>query len=464
MSSRQRTVFVCDACGAAAPKWAGQCPSCDAWNSLVEAPAVGVGGRSPARAASQAGGAAVQALADIDVQAVTRLGSGLPEFDRVLGGGFVPGSVVLLGGDPGIGKSTLLLQSLAHMSGSVRALYVTGEESLAQIALRAARLGLDGGSLQLLAENRLETMLDAVASIKPAVLVADSVQTFYTDSLTSAPGSVAQVREIAARLVRVAKESGCVVILVGHVTKEGHLAGPRVLEHMVDAVLYFEGDRSSRFRLVRAFKNRFGAVNEIGVFAMTERGLRAVGNPSAMFIRRGEVTSGSVILATQEGTRPLLVEVQALVDPSTAPNPRRVTAGLEANRLALLLAILHRHAGSSVHDQDVFINVAGGVRINETAADLAVMLAIVSSMRDRPLDPHTVVFGEVGLAGEVRPVQRGLERLREARELGFTRAVMPRANRPKGGSAGIEVVAVKRVTDALAVLDVDRLSRPAAAR
>ncbi len=450
MKARARAAFVCDACGASAPKWVGQCPDCGAWNTLVET-ALPAGTHRGAGAAAAAG-RGVRTLASIDVQALTRLHSGVPEFDRVLGGGFVPGSVVLIGGDPGIGKSTLLLQSLARLSAQTTALYVTGEESLEQVALRASRLGVDAESLRLLAENRLETVLEAAATLAPSVLVVDSIQTFYSDLLSSAPGSVAQVRETAGQLVRYAKDRNCIVILVGHVTKEGSLAGPRVLEHMVDAVLYFEGDRSSRFRLVRAFKNRFGAVNEIGVFAMTERGLREVGNPSAMFIHRGEPAPGSVILATQEGTRPLLVELQALVDQSTAPNPRRVSAGLELNRLALLLAVLHRHGGLAVHDQDVFINVVGGVRVNEPAADLAAIMAVVSSHRNRPLEEDTVVFGEVGLAGEVRPVQRGLERLREARELGFTRAVIPDANRPKKGWPGFRIVAVQRLGEAIELL------------
>ena len=402
--------------------------------------------------------AAVQTLDEIDVSEVHRLSTSSPELDRVLGGGLVPGSIVLLGGDPGIGKSTLLLQYLSAISQHSPVLYASGEESAEQIAVRARRLGLSSQSLKVMAENRLEALLETVLLEKPQVLVADSIQTFYSDELTAAPGSVSQVRECAARLVRFAKQSGTTVILVGHVTKEGALAGPRILEHMVDSVLYFEGDSTSSFRLIRAIKNRFGAVNEIGVFAMTEQGLRDVANPSAMFVsRHGASQPGSVVLATNEGTRPLLVEVQALVDDSALANPRRLCLGLEQNRLAMLLAIAHRHAGVSLNSYDVFANVAGGVRITETGSDLALLLAIISSIRNRAVGNDLVVFGEVGLSGELRPVQRGLERLREAAKLGFRRALIPAANAPSesGNKAGpdIELIAVRRIEHALAILD-----------
>jgi DNA repair protein RadA/Sms len=395
----------------------------------------------------------VRALADVHADDAARLGSGVAELDRVLGGGLVASSAVLVGGDPGIGKSTLLLQCLAGLATGTPALYVTGEESAEQVALRARRLGVHGGGMRLLAENRLQAVLDAAAGERPRVMVVDSIQTMFTDLLQSAPGSVAQVRECAAQLVRLAKQTGTSVLLVGHVTKEGAIAGPRVLEHMVDTVLYFEGDPGSTFRILRAIKNRFGAVNELGVFAMTESGLKEVNNPSAMFIKRhGEPVPGSVVLATQEGTRPLLVEVQALVDQSHLANPRRLSVGLDTSRLAMLLAVLHRHAGVVTYDQDVFVNVVGGVRVTEPAADLALCAAIVSSLRNRPVDLETVVFGEVGLSGEARPVQRGQDRIREAAKLGFKRVVLPAANRPKKAVAGIEVVGVKRVGEALETL------------
>ncbi len=394
-------------------------------------------------------------LADIEASDVPRFTTGVGEFDRVLGGGLVPGGVVLIGGDPGIGKSTLLLQSLAEIAADKRALYISGEESAAQIALRAQRLSLlEPGSkaseLQLLAEIQLEKIQATIADQRPDVAVIDSIQTVYSDALTSAPGSVAQVRECAAQLTRIAKQSGTTIIMVGHVTKEGALAGPRVLEHIVDTVLYFEGDTHSSFRLVRAIKNRFGAVNELGVFAMTERGLRGVANPSALFLSQHEQSvPGSCVLVTQEGTRPLLVEVQALVDSANAPNPRRLAVGLEQNRLAMLLAVLHRHAGIACFDQDVFLNAVGGVKITEPAADLAVLLAIHSSMRNKPLPKGLVVFGEVGLAGEIRPSPRGQERLKEAAKLGFSVAVIPKANAPKQPIEGLQVVAVERIEQAI---------------
>ncbi|MGH8619497.1 MAG: DNA repair protein RadA [Burkholderiales bacterium] len=449
--ARARSVYVCTSCGGQAASLLGRCPHCSEYGTMVEE------SRAPAarpeavnRYAALAGTSAPIKLSDVKAQAEERLPTGIPEFDRVLGGGLVHGAVVLIGGDPGIGKSTLLLQTLAAMASSQRVLYVTGEESTQQVALRARRLGLDAGSITLLAETGLEQIEAALAAEQPQVAVMDSIQTLYSEQLQSAPGSVAQVRECAAQLTRIAKRDGITIVLVGHVTKEGALAGPRVLEHIVDTVLYFEGDTHSSFRLVRAIKNRFGAVNELGVFAMTDKGLKGVSNPSALFLsQHEEEIAGSCVTVTQEGTRPLAVEIQALVDDSHAPNARRLSVGLEQNRLALLLAVLHRHAGIACFDQDVFVNAVGGVRIAEPAADLAVMLAIVSSLTNRPLPKKLVVFGEVGLAGEVRPVQRGQERLKEAAKLGFTHALIPHANRPKQKIEGMAVVAVRRVGEAV---------------
>jgi DNA repair protein RadA/Sms len=444
-------LYACSECGGQSSRWQGQCPACGAWNTLVESVAEVEPVRHRYAGLARAEGR--KRLADIEVSEAPRMPTGVAELDRVLGGGLVAGQVVLIGGDPGVGKSTLLLQALAAMNGSHRVLYVSGEESSEQVALRARRLAIDAGRLELLAEIQLEKILAALDDAKPEVAVVDSIQTLYSEELSSAPGSVAQVRECVAQLARYAKQRGTSVILVGHVTKEGALAGPRVVEHIVDTVLYFEGDTHQSFRLVRAFKNRFGAVNELGVFAMTERGLRGVSNPSALFLSQhsGDV-AGSCIFVAQEGTRPLLVEIQALADAAHAPNPRRLSVGLEQNRLAMLLAVLHRHAGIACHDQDVFVNAVGGVRISEPAADLAVLLAIVSSHVDRPLPKGLVVFGEVGLAGEVRPAPRGQERLREAAKLGFTRAVIPRANVPKQALAGLQTTAVERVVDALQTL------------
>ena len=395
-------------------------------------------------------GAPVMRLTDIEALDVQRFGTGIEEFDRVLGGGLVAGGVVLIGGDPGIGKSTLLLQALANLSRVKSALYVSGEESGSQVALRAKRLGIDAGDLQLQAEIQLEKIIGTLSEQKPQVAVIDSIQTLFSDALSSAPGSVAQVRECAAQLTRFAKQSGITIILVGHVTKEGALAGPRVLEHIVDTVLYFEGDTHSSFRLVRAFKNRFGAVNELGVFAMTDKGLKGVSNPSALFLSQHDAqVPGSCVMVTQEGTRPLLVEIQALVDASHVPNARRLSVGLEQNRLAMLLAVLHRHAGVAAFDQDVFINAVGGVKITEPAADLPVLLAIQSSMRNKPLPRGLVVFGEVGLAGEIRPAPRGQERLREAAKLGFSMALVPKANLPKQKIEGLQVIGVERIDEAM---------------
>ncbi len=447
--AKAKTIYSCTECGGQTPKWQGQCPHCMAWNPLIESVAEPVaqgGNRFSALAAS----GKVQMLSEVEAAEVPRTPTGIEEFDRVLGGGLVSGAVVLIGGDPGIGKSTLLLQVLAHLSSQQNTLYVSGEESAQQIALRAKRLALDARSLRLLPEIQLEKIQATIAQGKPDIVVIDSIQTVYSEQLTSAPGSVAQVRECAAQLTRIAKSSGITMILVGHVTKEGALAGPRVLEHIVDTVLYFEGDTHSSFRLIRAFKNRFGAVNELGVFAMTEKGLREVSNPSALFLsQHGEQVAGSCVMVTQEGTRPLLVEIQALLDEAHSPNVRRLSLGLEQNRLAMLLAVLHRHAGIACFDQDVFINAVGGVKITEPGADLAVILAMVSSLRNKPLPEKLVVFGEVGLAGEVRPVQRGQERLREAAKLGFTQAIIPKANAPKQKIAGMEIIAVERVEQAV---------------
>jgi DNA repair protein RadA/Sms len=452
---KRRTAYVCGECGADYAKWQGQCEACGAWNTLSEIVLENAASNPPAaRRGSWAGkvdAPKVTALKDVRQDADARVSTGIGELDRVLGGGLAEGAVVLVGGDPGIGKSTLLLQALAQMSQSLPGLYVTGEESLAQVAGRAQRLGLPIDGLNALAETGVERILEHAAASRPRLIVADSVQTLWTEALTAAPGSVSQVRESAARLVRYAKETGTAVFLVGHVTKEGGIAGPRVLEHMVDAVLYFEGDAGSRFRVLRAFKNRFGAVNELGVFAMGEKGLKEVPNPSAIFLSGGSTPQpGSCVMVTREGTRPLLVEVQALVDASPLSNPRRVAVGLELNRLAMLLAVLHRHGGIGVSDQDVFVNVVGGIRLQETAADLPVLLAVLSSLRDRPLPEKTIAFGEVGLSGEIRPVPNGEERLREAATHGFRRAIVPRANAPKGQPyKDMEVVAVARLADAL---------------
>lgn len=446
--AKLKTVYTCTECGATSPKWQGQCPGCNDWNTLVETVAEKAATNS--RFESLAPTARLQNLSEIEAREAERIPTGIGEFDRALGGGLVAGGVVLIGGDPGIGKSTLLLQALAHLSTEHKVLYVSGEESGEQVALRARRLGLESRCLPLMAEINLERILATLQAEKPVVAVIDSIQTLWSDQLSSAPGSVAQVRECAAQLTRLAKQLGITVILVGHVTKEGALAGPRVLEHIVDTVLYFEGDTHSSFRLVRAFKNRFGAVNELGVFAMTETGLKGVSNPSALFLsQHAQDVPGSCVMVTQEGTRPLLVEIQALVDTAHG-NPRRLTVGLEAQRLAMLLAVLHRHAGIVCFDQDVFVNAVGGVKITEPAADLAVLLSIASSLKNKPLPSKLIVFGEVGLAGEIRPAPRGQERLKEAAKLGFTRALIPEANRPKQAIAGMEVIAVRRVEEAVA--------------
>jgi DNA repair protein RadA/Sms len=453
--AKDKTLFTCNECGGTSPKWLGKCPHCNAWNTLEESLAPSAAPAKANRFSALAQSQPVATLADIEASDVDRTPTGIDELDRVLGGGLVAGGVTLIGGDPGIGKSTLLLQALDHLSRSLapqRTLYVSGEESAAQVALRSRRLGMDSPQVRVLAEIQLEKIQATLEAEQPAVCVIDSIQTIYSDQLTSAPGSVAQVRECAAQLTRIAKSTGVSMILVGHVTKEGTLAGPRVLEHMVDTVLYFEGDTHSTFRLVRAFKNRFGAVNEIGVFAMTERGLKGVSNPSAIFLStHPQPVPGSCVLVTLEGTRPLLVEIQALVD-GGGISPRRLSVGLERDRLAMLLAVLHRHAGVACADQDVFVNAVGGVRISEPAADLAVMLSITSSLRGKPLPKGFLAFGEVGLAGEVRPAPRGQERLREAAKLGFSVAIVPKANLPRKGDKsfeGLTIHGVERIEEAM---------------
>ena len=446
---KSKSIYSCTECGGQTLKWQGQCPYCQVWNTLVET----IADKITSHFTQVSEISQVQSLGEVKGGEEPRYSTGVAEFDRVLGGGLVHGSVVLLGGDPGIGKSTLLLQALCHMSSMRDVLYVSGEESARQVALRAKRLALVVKEVHLLTEIHLERIQAVLTERKPDVAVIDSIQSVYSETLQSASGSIAQVRECAAQLTRLAKASGTCIILVGHVTKEGALAGPRVLEHMVDTVLYFEGDTQSSFRLIRAFKNRFGAVNELGVFAMTEKGLREVNNPSALFLsHHGEQVPGSCVMVTQEGSRPLLVEIQALVDEAHVSNPRRLSVGLEQNRLAMLLAVLHRHAGIPCFDQDVFVNAVGGVKITEPGADLAVLLAIVSSLKNKSLSRKMVVFGEVGLAGEVRPVQRGQERLKEAAKLGFTQAIIPKANKPKQVVSGIEVILVKRVEDAIATM------------
>jgi len=459
-AAKAKVAYVCSECGEDHSKWQGQCAGCEAWNTLSEfvvEPAASVKTGAPARRSGWAGKVdppRVTPLKDVQYSEETRISTGIGELDRVLGGGLVPGAVVLVGGDPGIGKSTLLLQAVATMGERLPSLYVTGEESLGQVAGRGTRLGLPLEGVSALAETGVERILEQAVASRPGLIVADSVQTLWTESLTAAPGSVSQVRESAARLVRYAKETGTAVFLVGHVTKEGGIAGPRVLEHMVDAVLYFEGESGSRFRVLRAFKNRFGAVNELGVFAMGDKGLREVPNPSAIFLSGSAgPQAGSCVMVTREGTRPLLVEVQALVDSSPLGNPRRVAVGLEGNRLAMLLAVLHRHGGVATGDQDVFINVVGGIRVQETAADLPVLLAVLSSLRDQPLPGRTIAFGEVGLSGEIRPVPNGEDRLKEAATHGFQRAIVPRANAPRPRKIGdLEIIPVTTLSEAVDAL------------
>ena len=445
--AKTRELYVCDQCGGESLKWQGQCPACGAWNALTR---ISVGKNSPRTTAPLAGAAISKRINEISDRDEPRISTGMSELDRVLGGGLVAGSVTLLGGDPGIGKSTLLLQAADQLSQGVVTLYATGEESLHQVSLRAKRLGAAGQTLNLLAETNVESVLTETRRLHCKILVIDSIQTMFVDTVESSPGSASQVRESAAQLVRFAKDQGTSVLIIGHVTKEGAIAGPRILEHMVDTVLYFESDAGSRFRLIRAVKNRFGAANEVGVFAMAEQGLKEVKNPSAIFLsQHAQPVAGSAVLVAREGSRPLLIEVQALVDEGQGMNPRRVAVGFEQNRLAMLLAILHRHGGIATQGQDVFVNVVGGVRIAETAADLAVMLAAASSLRDRPLVAGLVCFGEVGLAGEIRPVPYGEERLREAAKHGFKRAIVAAANAPRREFEGMEIIAVERLSDAL---------------
>jgi DNA repair protein RadA/Sms len=455
MAAKSKIAFVCSNCGADYHKWQGQCGECKAWNTLSEVRLGGSAVRSLQNRTGFAGDVdkAVKTLADIALVDVPRITTNTAELDLVLGGGFVPGSCVLLGGEPGAGKSTMLLQTLCNMAEKNSALYVTGEESPQQVAMRAKRLGLPSENLEIMAETSVETVCAVAEQKQPTILVVDSIQVMHLEEVSSAPGSVSQVRESAAMLVRFAKQTGTVLILVGHVTKDGSLAGPKVLEHMIDCSLMLEGSSDSHFRTLRSHKNRFGAVNELGVFAMTDKGLREVSNPSAIFLQRGEeISSGSVVMVIWEGTRPLLVELQALVDDSHLGNPRRVTVGLDHNRLSMLLAVLHRHGGIMVGDQDVFVNVVGGVKVLETSADLALILSVISSFRDRPLPDDLVVFGEVGLAGELRPVANGQERLREAAKHGFTRAIVPAGNKPKQPIKGMQVTSVRKVTEALEAL------------
>ena len=455
MVIKTKSAYVCNDCGADYGKWQGQCSECNAWNTLSE---VRLGSPSRGGAVLRSGftgnvDSVVKTLADIALDEIPRISSGTGELDLVLGGGFVPGSCVLLGGEPGAGKSTVLLQTLCAMAESNSALYVTGEESPQQVAMRANRLGLPTKKLEIMAETSVETVCTIAEQKCPKIVVIDSIQVMHIAEVASAPGSVSQVRESAAMLVRFAKQTGTVLIMVGHVTKDGSLAGPKVLEHMIDCSLMLEGSSDSQFRTLRSNKNRFGAVNELGVFAMTDKGLREVPNPSAIFLQRGEeVSSGSVVMVVWEGTRPLLVELQALVDDSHLGNPRRVTVGLDHNRLSMLLAVLHRHGGISVGDQDVFVNVVGGVKVLETSADLALILSVISSFRDASLPKDLVVFGEVGLAGEIRPVAYGQERLREAAKHGFSRAIVPAGNMPKQPIKGMTIVPVRKVTDALEAL------------
>jgi DNA repair protein RadA/Sms len=452
--AKAKTSFVCNACGHSSPKWAGKCPGCSAWNSLQETAATPEPAGGPNRYAAWAGAAGTRVhLKDAKAGEFEREPTGMGEFDRVLGGGLVPGSVTLIGGDPGIGKSTLLLQVMAHFGKTASVLYATGEESSQQVRMRAERLDVADANIELLSEISLEKILNEVEACSPRVVVIDSIQTMYSASLTSAPGSVAQVRECAAQLTRLAKSSGISLVFIGHVTKDGDIAGPRVLEHMVDTVLHFEGEPGSPFRMIRAYKNRFGAVNEMGVFAMGEKGLEEVSNPSSMFLTTHEKpVAGSCVLATLEGNRPFLVEVQALVEDSVSPNPRRFAQGFDLNKLQMLLAVLNKHTGTIAFDKNVYLKVVGGVRLTEPAADLAALLAVHSSLNGRPLPAGLIVFGEVGLAGEIRPVTDPESRLREAAKLGFTQAILPAANKLKKPVDGIEVRYASRVDQALSFL------------
>jgi DNA repair protein RadA/Sms len=451
MITKTKIAYVCQKCGVQHPKWGGYCGDCGSWNSLTEE-VIAKGSNKFAGYAGEDGGV-VTPLFAVDSDSKMRLSTTIDELDRVLGGGLVIGSTILIGGDPGIGKSTLLLQALCGLSQEQKVLYITGEESLQQIAMRARRLELPEDKLLLVAETQVEKIIALANKEQPTIMAIDSIQTMYTEALPSAPGGASQIREATAQLMRYAKQSKTALLVVGHVTKEGTIAGPKVLEHMVDSVLYFEGDRDSRFRIIRATKNRFGAINELGIFAMTDRGLKEVTSPSAIFLTsNGVATAGSSIVVTWEGSRPLIIEMQALVDDSYLANPRRVTVGLDQNRLSILLAVLHRHGGIATYNQDVFINVVGGVRVTETAVDLAVLSAVLSSIRNRPLPRDLVIFGEVGLAGEIRPVQSGQERLKAAAKHGFKKAIVPLANKPKTPLANIEVIAVGNLMEALQAL------------
>ena len=457
MAKAPKTAYVCNDCGAEFSRWQGQCSACKAWNTISEVRLLSASNSTKNDRFSGYAGetrAKIQTLSEISLQETPRFTSGFKELDRVLGGGIVPGSAILIGGHPGAGKSTLLLQVMCGLAKNMTALYVTGEESLQQVAMRANRLNLPTDKLNMLSETSVEQICNLADQLKPQIIVVDSIQVMHLSDIQSSPGSVAQVRECASFLTRYAKTRQVAIIMVGHVTKDGTLAGPKVLEHAIDCSLLLEGEADSRFRTLRSHKNRFGAVNELGVFGMTEQGLREVKNPSAIFLSRGdEQTPGSSVMVLWEGTRPLLVEIQALVDHSMLANPRRVAVGLEQNRLALLLAVLHRHGGLQMSDQDVFVNVVGGVKVGETGADLALLLALISSLRNRPLPQDLVVFGEVGLAGEIRPVTSGQERISEAAKHGFKRAIVPFANKPKSAVENMEVFTVKKLADALAILD-----------
>ena len=457
MAKAPKTAYVCNDCGAEFSRWQGQCSACKAWNTISEVRLISASNSAKNDRFSGYAGETrtkIQTLSEISLQETPRFTSGFKELDRVLGGGIVPGSAILIGGHPGAGKSTLLLQVMCGLAKNMTALYVTGEESLQQVAMRANRLNLPTDKLNMLSETSVEQICNLAEQLKPQIIVVDSIQVMHLSDIQSSPGSVAQVRECASFLTRYAKTRQVAIIMVGHVTKDGTLAGPKVLEHAIDCSLLLEGEADSRFRTLRSHKNRFGAVNELGVFGMTEQGLREVKNPSAIFLSRGdEQTPGSSVMVLWEGTRPLLVEIQALVDHSMLANPRRVAVGLEQNRLALLLAVLHRHGGLQMSDQDVFVNVVGGVKVGETGADLALLLALISSFRNRPLPQDLVVFGEVGLAGEIRPVTSGQERISEAAKHGFKRAIVPFANKPKSAVENMEVFTVKKLSDALAILD-----------
>lgn len=451
--AKSKISYVCTECGADHSKWQGQCSACNAWNTLQEfVVSSKANSRTETRSgyAGNAGGQKVQRLAEVNLAEVPRISSSMQEFDRVLGGGLVPGSAILIGGHPGAGKSTLLLQTMCALAAKMPALYVTGEESLQQVAMRAHRLGLPTDQLNILSETNVDRLLEQLQQHQPKVVVIDSIQVMHLESLESAPGSVSQVRECAAALTRFAKQTGTILLMVGHVTKDGTLAGPKVLEHMIDCSIMLEGDGDSRYRTLRAIKNRFGAINELGVFAMVETGLKEVKNPSSIFLSRGdEAAAGSVVMVIWEGTRPLLVEIQALVDDSHFGQPKRVAVGLDQNRMNLLLAALHRHGGILLGDQDVYINVVGGVRVAETASDLALLVAALSSFKNQPLPQDLIVFGEVGLAGEIRPVPSGQERIREAAKHGFKRAIVPKANAPRQPITGMEVIAVDKLQQAL---------------